>query len=147
MDEQQVSEASPASAGSSLRTAGVYDRIYALIERIPPGRVATYGQIARIEGHCTARMVGYALSTTPDGLNLPWQRVLNSAGRLSERRGGGTDRQRELLSAEGVVFNARGRLDFEQFGWAGPDVAWMDRHGFNPAAPPGRPRTHRQMKS
>lgn len=122
---------------SDLATAGVYDRLYALIRLIPPGRVATYGHLARIEGNSTARMVGYALSTTPDGLDVPWQRVLNRAGKVSERAGGGgTSRQRELLQAEGIVFSPAGRIDLARFGWAGPDPAWMEQHGYHPAPPP-----------
>jgi methylated-DNA-protein-cysteine methyltransferase-like protein len=122
---------------SELRTAGAYDRIYAVIEQIPPGHIATYGQIARIEGHSTARMVGYALATVPDHISVPWQRVLNAAGKLSERSGGGgTSRQRELLQAEGVVFSASGRTSLARFGWAGPAPDWLDLHGFMATAAP-----------
>ena len=130
--------------GPDLSTAGVYDRIYALVGRIPVGRVATYGQIARIEGHCTPRMVGYALSTTPDQVDIPWQRVLNSAGKLSERRGGGgTAKQRELLRAEGVSFDSKERIDFARFGWEGPPSDWVEAHGFMHVAPPTRSRQTR----
>lgn len=119
-----------------LRDASVYERIYAIARQIPPGRLASYGQIAAIEGRCTPRMVGYAMAAVGDRL-VPWQRVINSRGSVSDRRhGGGTRRQRRLLESEGVVFDARGRVDFKRFGWAGPDWAWLDANGFYPAPSP-----------
>lgn len=124
------------SAGS--RPAGVYRRIYAIIREIPPGRVATYGQIAAIEGRATARMVGYALASLTED-DVPWQRVINSAGRISERGGGGgTARQRLRLMSEGVRFDRRGRIDFDVFGWDGPDWGWIRDHGMFAVPPPGR---------
>ena len=120
-----------------LRDASVYERIYAITGQIPPGRLASYGQIAAIEGHCTPRMVGYAMAAVGNR-QVPWQRVINSRGTVSERRhGGGTGRQRRLLESEGVVFDRRGRVNFERFGWTGPDWEWLDVNGFFPAAPPG----------
>ena len=130
----------PEHGSDSLRDAGRYPRIYAIVERIPRGRVATYGQIAAIEGSSTARMVGYAMAALSGSSPMvPWQRVLNRTGAVSERSGGGgTSRQRRALEAEGVVFDAAGRIDFDAFGWDGPDIDWMERHGFHPAP---RPRT------
>jgi methylated-DNA-protein-cysteine methyltransferase-like protein len=114
----------------SLRDASVYERIYAIAGQIPCGRLASYGQIAAIEGHCTPRMVGYAMAAVGTR-QVPWQRVINSRGTVSERRhGGGTSRQRRLLESEGVAFDGRGRVDFNLFGWAGPDWEWIDRNGF-----------------
>jgi methylated-DNA-protein-cysteine methyltransferase-like protein len=122
---------------ASLREATVYERIYAITRQIPPGRLASYGQIAAIEGRCTPRTVGYAMAAA-GGRQVPWQRVINSRGTVSERRhGGGTSRQRRLLESEGVVFDRAGRVDFAVFGWAGPDWEWLDVNGFFPAAPPG----------
>ena len=123
----------------SLREAGRYPRIYAIVREIPRGRVATYGQIAAIEGSSSARMVGYALAAlSRSDRRVPWQRVLNRTGALSERSGGGgTSRQRRALGAEGVLFDAAGRVDFDTFGWDGPDMDWIDRHGFQPAPRPG----------
>jgi len=119
-----------------LRDASVYDRIYAITGQIPPGRLASYGQIAAIEGHCTPRMVGYAMAAVGDR-RVPWQRVINSRGTVSERRhGGGTGRQRRLLESEGVVFDRRGRVNFQRFGWTGPDWEWLDINGFFPSPPP-----------
>lgn len=124
--------------GGSLRDAGRYPRIYAIVRRIPHGRVATYGQIAAIEGSSSARMVGYAMAAL-SGPNpaVPWQRVLNATGAVSERSGGGgTSRQRRALEAEGVMFDATGRIDFDTTGWDGPDIDWIERHGFHPAPRP-----------
>ena len=121
-----------------LRDAEPYERIYAIIECIPRGHVATYGQIAAIEGRATARMVGYALAALKGrDRPVPWQRVLNSAGQLSERKGGGgTSRQRRLLEEEGVLFDHRGRIDFDEAGWDGPDFEWLEQHDFQPARRP-----------
>ena len=123
----------------SLHEAGRYPRIYAIVRQIPPGRVATYGQIAAIEGSSSARMVGYAMAALPGpDRTVPWQRVLNRTGAVSERSGGGgTCRQRRALEAEGVLFDAAGRIDLDIFGWDGPDIDWMVRHGFQPAPRPG----------
>ena len=128
----------PADAHDSLRDAGRYPRIYAIVRMIPRGRVATYGQIAVIEGGATARMVGYALAALPDSdRDVPWQRVLNHAGTVSERSGGGgTAHQRQALEVEGVVFDAKGRIDFDAVGWDGPAIDWIERHGFHPAPRP-----------
>lgn len=126
------------SGDDSLRDAGRYPRIYAIVGRIPCGRVATYGQIAAIEGSSSARMIGYAMAALPrSNRTVPWQRVLNRTGAVSERSfGGGTSRQRRALEAEGVIFDAAGRVDFDAVGWDGPDIDWIERHGFQPAARP-----------
>ena len=101
-----------------LSDAPTYERIYAVVRRIPPGKVATYGQIAAIVGGCTARMVGYAMAALPFGVDVPWQRVINVQGKISLRGAGdGGLRQRQLLEAEGVIFDAAGRVDFSQVGW------------------------------
>ena len=117
----------------SLESAPVYERIYAVVRQIPPGQVATYGQIAGIVGGCTARMVGYAMAALPFDTDVPWQRVINAQGKVSPRSGGqGGALQRQILEEEGVQFDAQGRVDFEQVGWPGPDWAWLGQHGFYP---------------
>ena len=98
-----------------------YEQIYAVVRKIPPGKVATYGQIARIVGGCTARMVGYAMSALRKD-DVPWQRVINSKGEVSQHGDGyGTSLQRELLAVEGVEFNSKGRVNFDKAGWNGPE--------------------------
>jgi len=123
--------------------ASAYARIYAIVRQIPPGRVATYGQVAKIEGRVTARMVGYAMSNLDAQRDVPWQRVINSQGRLSDRKGGGGfDHQRRRLEAEGVFFDAKGCVNFDQIGWSGPDPVWLERHRCFLAPPPRSRRRH-----
>lgn len=118
---------------SSLKDAPVYERIYALVKQIPPGNVTSYGQVARMVGRCTPRMVGYAMAALDFGTDVPWQRVINAQGKISPRAGGsGSALQRQILEAEGVVFSAGGRVDFAAAGWRGPDWAWMDKNGYFP---------------
>jgi methylated-DNA-protein-cysteine methyltransferase-like protein len=98
---------------------GNYKRIYAVVRLIPRGRVATYGQVAALAGlprH--ARQVGYALQALPDGMDVPWQRVINSKGEISARpHPYAEQQQRALLEREGVVFDANGRISLPRFGW------------------------------
>lgn len=101
---------------------GLYARIYAVVEAIPAGRVATYGQVAAlvgIPGH--ARQVGYALHALPEASTVPWQRVINARGEVSARSAPDHDwvqgYQRHLLEEEGVVFDERGRVDLTRFRW------------------------------
>jgi methylated-DNA-protein-cysteine methyltransferase-like protein len=100
--------------------AGLYDRIYEVVRRIPRGKVATYGQIAALARGCTPRMVGYAMAATTFGPDIPWQRVINSRGEVSARsHGDGAFEQRRLLEAEGVAFDSRGRIDLRRHRWTG----------------------------
>ena len=97
-----------------------HEKIYAVVRRIPPARVATYGQVAMLAGlPGRARLTGVALREAPDVADLPWQRVINAGGRVSRRSGLGVEEgyQRHLLEEEGVVFDARGKVDLERFGW------------------------------
>ena len=100
-------------------TNSTYSRIYAVVRRIPRGRVATYGQVAvlaGLPGH--ARQVGYALHALPAGTALPWHRVLNARGALSLRREAGAElTQRLLLEREGIRFDARGRVNLTKVRW------------------------------
>ncbi len=106
----------------SSSAPSLYDHIYAVVRCIPSGRVATYGQIAAIVGRCTPRTVGYAMAAVPVHSDVPWHRVINSRGEISARReGDGDHRQRLLLEAEGVHFDALGRVDFHRIGWGGLD--------------------------
>jgi methylated-DNA-protein-cysteine methyltransferase-like protein len=109
--DQQVS----AESSTSYR-----HRIYTIVRQIPLGKVATYGQVARLAGGCTARMVGYALSSLPEDRGVPWQRVINSQGKISPHGHGlGSLMQRQLLQAEGIVFDVQGRIDLSVYGWFG----------------------------
>ena len=99
--------------------AGSYPRIYAVVRRIPHGRVATYGQVAALAGLAgRARQVGYALHALPEGSPLPWHRVINARGEISPRAEPGWEGyQRHLLEEEDVDFDLAGRTDLERFGW------------------------------
>ena len=98
----------------------LYELIYAAVRMIPGGRVSTYGQIARLVGCCSAQMIGFALAALPEGSDVPWQRVVNRFGRISPHGYGyGSAVQRELLEAEGVIFNREDEIDLEKFGWFG----------------------------
>ena len=100
------------------RTRGIYARVHEQVRRIPRGKVATYGQIAALVERCTPRMAGYAMSAVPAKSGVPWHRVINARGEISLRKHGiGHQRQRWLLEAEGVVFDARGRVDLERYRW------------------------------
>ncbi len=96
-----------------------YGRIYAVVRRIPRGRVATYGQVAELAGlPQQARQVGYALAALRPSDRVPWQRVVNARGEISLRAEPGADAlQRVLLEREGVRFDARGRIDLARYTW------------------------------
>jgi methylated-DNA-protein-cysteine methyltransferase-like protein len=104
-----------------------FEQVQQVMQCIPPGKVATYGQIARILGmpHA-ARTVGWALRAMPEGSEVPWQRVVNGRG-TSSLDAHGAAIQRALLEEEGVVFDEQGRIDLKVYGWAGPDLAELDR--------------------
>lgn len=104
-----------------------YARVWDLVRQVPAGKVTTYGNIAKmlppprgveIETYKAfgPRWVGGAMANCPE--DVPWQRVINSKGEISQRPGAG--RQKELLLEEGVVFNRKGRVDLNEFGWGGP---------------------------
>ncbi len=95
-----------------------HDRIYSAVQAIPRGRVATYGQVAEMAGLPRRwRLVGRALKGLPVDSAIPWHRVVNAQGRISERGSGdSTTEQRLLLEDENVEFDARGRIDFKRFG-------------------------------
>src|SRR5688500_8710799 len=98
------------------------DRVYALVRRIPRGRAVSYGGVAAMLGTPrAARGVGTALGALGTDTDVPWWRVVNRNGEISIK-GEPTlaALQRSLLTREGVRFDARGRLDWERFGWRGP---------------------------
>ena len=103
-----------------------WERIYAVVRRIPRGRVATYGDVAELAGMPgAARQVGWALHALAAHTRVPWQRVLNARGEVSARGEPEASRvQRALLEREGVRFAKNGRLELARYRW--------------PSAPAGR---------
>lgn len=107
------------------------ERIWQLVRKIPPGKVATYGQLADLaaeqgwsvsKGYHAwgSRWVGQAMANCPE--DVPWQRVVNARGEISVRPGGSHILQRALLEEEGVVFDARGRINLQHYRWTGLDT-------------------------
>ena len=103
-----------------------YEQVCNLVRQVPNGKVATYGQIAQIIPPpigvelreykvFSPRWVGEAMATSPE--DVPWHRVINSLGKISERPG--ANRQRQLLEAEGVVF-VKDKVDLKMYMWRGP---------------------------
>ena len=95
-----------------------YAEIWSTVRHIPRGKVASYGEIARVSGlFGQARRVGYALRCAPPGMRLPWHRVVNAEGRISLPKDDGSyQRQKRLLEKEGIVFKA-GKIDLQKHGW------------------------------
>ena len=96
-----------------------FERIYQVVRQIPKGKVATYGQVARLAGNPRwSRVVGYALHSSSREKNLPCHRVVDRHGHTSPAFGyGGEDIQQKLLEAEGVGFVEKGRVDLERYLW------------------------------
>lgn len=106
------------------------ERIYGVVSRIPRGRVATYGQAARLAGlPGQARQVGYALAALPADSDVPWHRVINARGEISARAIPlFEDIQRDLLQQEGVVFGDDGRIALARQRWL-PESPGSDPDG------------------
>ena len=96
-----------------------WSRIYRVVRRIPRGRVASYGQVARLAGlprH--ARLVGYALHNLRGETRLPWHRVVAADGRIAKRAFPDDGRwQQQLLEEEGVELDLSGAVPMERYGW------------------------------
>ena len=104
-------------------TPGFFERIYDVVRMIPPGQVATYGQIASIVSHRhAARTVGWALASLAPGTDVPWHRVINVRGIISLRHLDRPSRaQRTLLEQEGIVVDQEGQVDLQRHQWRGLD--------------------------
>lgn len=103
---------------SRLEQNMVFQRFYALVDSIPKGRLATYGQIAKEAGlprH--ARHVGHALRALPNGTKLPWHRVLSASGQVALRPGDSANVQIKRLRSEGIEISAKGRVRLVQYRW------------------------------
>jgi methylated-DNA-protein-cysteine methyltransferase related protein len=103
-----------------------YRQVWHLARQIPPGKVATYGQIAQmltppvgvepeVYKAFGPRWVGSAMAACPP--DVPWQRVINAQGKISKRPG--AERQRQLLEQEGILF-VKDKVDLKLYNWRGP---------------------------
>lgn len=104
-----------------------YDQVCAVVRRIPRGKVTSYGRIANMLGRPNAaRAVGYALHALGDAnRDVPWQRVINSQGRISiASRDHNTNEQAQLLRAEGVAVSEELRVDLDTYLWEG--LHWVE---------------------
>jgi methylated-DNA-protein-cysteine methyltransferase-like protein len=106
-----------------------YQRIWDIVAQIPHGRVATYGQVARLAGlGQRARLVGYALHHTPVEIELAWHRVINAHGKISFPQSSNRyHRQQEKLEAEGIVFK-NGRVDLDSYRWRSSTEEFPDEY-------------------
>lgn len=99
-------------------------KVYFIVEKIPYGKVMSYGQIARLCGNSrTSRAVGYALNATPDGCNIPWHRVVYKDGSLAQLSNDGE--QYELLKLEDVTFTLDKKVDMKEHQWDGFEIEAM----------------------
>ncbi len=111
-----------------------YEQVYTVVRHIPCGKVTSYGRIAEMLGRPrAARAVGFALNALKDKKNkhayedIPWQRVVNSQGRISiVNREYGAQQQADLLRSEGVAVSHDLRIDLEQYLWEGLHLLEID---------------------
>lgn len=107
-----------------------HQQVWEIVRRVPAGTVITYGQVAALAGvppgvgveeyrAWGARWVGSAMAACPD--DVPWQRVVNSQGKISLRETGGGETQRQRLEAEGIEFDASDRINLKRYGWKAGD--------------------------
>ena len=101
-----------------------FKKIYNVVSRIPKGKVATYGTVARMAGNPRwARVVGYALHVNPAPGIIPCHRVVNREGKTADTFSfGGGDIQRQMLEEEGIVFESDGHIDLSKYLWNGDAV-------------------------
>ncbi|MEW5987404.1 MAG: MGMT family protein [Chloroflexota bacterium] len=113
-----------------MSTHSFNEQVYAVVRRIPHGKVTTYGRIAQMLGlpHA-ARAVGYALHALKDNVtthaDVPWQRVINGQGRISIVNPiYAAQEQAARLRAEGVIVGEDFRIDLEAYLWEG--LHWLE---------------------
>lgn len=105
----------PRGSNRSTAPGTDFERVYEMVRRIPPGRVATYGQIARLlDWPRGARTVGWALRALKPDTDVPWHRVVNALGRISIDDAA---HQRARLEAEDVLFDETGSIDLSRYRW------------------------------
>lgn len=127
--------------------------VWEIVKQVPSGQVTTFKQIAEMiptpkgveQDDYTklgARWVGDAMNAVsiPDEPSVPWHRVINSKGTISlPPDSKGAALQRARLREEDVIFDAKERIDLNQFGWQGAEIAWVEANGLIPAKPLRKP--------
>ncbi len=94
-----------------------WNSVYKLVKKIPRGRVATYGSIARaLKLPGGARTAGRAMAACPSGRGIPWHRVVGSGGTLLLREPN-VSLQRKLLESEGLQVSGRRIANFDAYHW------------------------------
>jgi methylated-DNA-protein-cysteine methyltransferase-like protein len=117
-----------------------FETVWLIVRQVPHGKVTTYGQVASMippapdsdaeqQQRLAPRWVGTAMRKVDD--DIPWQRVINSQGKISLLDETGI-KQRSLLEAEGVKFSKSGVVDLEVYGWEGPSDDWLDENNLLP---------------
>ena len=103
------------------KTTAFSKAVIHLLQSVPEGRVATYGQIAFLAGSSRgARGVSWLLHACTHSHNLPWHRILNAQGKIAFPLSSGQyTLQKSLLEEEGIIF-VNGRVDLQKYGWEGP---------------------------
>lgn len=119
-----------------MQASNFYTQVYQVIQRIPPGKVSSYGRIAHMLGHPqAARAVGYALSALKEtgrhepysAATVPWQRVVNSQGRISlHHREQTAQKQAQLLRDEGIEVDEQLRINLDAYLWEGLHLVELD---------------------
>lgn len=121
-----------------------FETVWDIVLQIPEGKVSTYGQIASMipppdtvdpeqMSRLAPRWVGTAMRKTPKGKGIPWQRVINSQGKISFPVGTpNAEEQQRLLEMEGVEFDAKGKVNFAVVGWQGPDENYLEAQDLFP---------------
>ena len=102
-------------------TQSLASQVFAVVARIPRGRVTTYGRIAAAVGRPrAARIIGGILHRAPAEANLPFHRVVNREGTLAPAHVfGGANNQRRMLEDEGIIFTEDGKIDMKRCMWDG----------------------------
>jgi len=104
-----------------------FNKVYALVDEVPEGSVASYGMIASLIPGVGPRQVARAMRTAPEG--LPWQRIITASGAMADHSG--AEKQRRLLKKEGVTFKKNAAVDWASHRWRGPSQQWIENSGMN----------------
>lgn len=118
--------------------------VWNIVRQVPSGKVTSYGQIASMipahpesdfEEHkrLSAYWVGQTMNRAREADQVPWQRVVNGQGKIAMPEGSaGALEQKKRLRDEAIIFSHKDKIDFQEFGWEGPNQAWLDQNGLLP---------------